>query len=93
MFSLVMDTIKIKKLFPYLAVLDITFSYFFEIFKLFVAERRASEIRVKRISADIILQVIMLCASDVDRHILDIVSGMQSLSDRGPVFIVYLALQ
>jgi len=74
-------------------MLDITFSYFFEFFELFVTERRSSEIRVESISADIILKIIMFRSSDIDRHILDIVCGMQSFRYRRPIFVINLAFQ
>jgi len=74
-------------------MLDITFSYFFEFFQFFFAERCPSEIRIKRIPSDIILEIIMFCTSDIDCHILYIIKRMKSLSDRSPIFVIYLAFQ
>ena len=74
-------------------MLDITFSYFFESEEFFVRERRSSEIRIKGVSSDIILEIIMFCAPDIYGHIFYIVSGMESLGDGCPVFVIDTAFE
>lgn len=74
-------------------MLDITFSYFFEFLQLFIAEWCASKIGIERVSADIVLQIIMSRSSDIDGHIFDIIGGVQSFRYRRPVFVIDLAFE
>jgi|GEM_PF-2634586 len=74
-------------------MLDITFSYFFELFEFLIAKWCSSKIRVECISADIILKVIMFRSSDIDGHIFNIVRGMKPFCDGSSILKIYFALQ